>query len=92
MQLLDGKKPSNIVKSKKNGNANANFYDPDDLIKKICLLPIDYCQTLCDIGDNLGISPETVCALVKTKKLHKKRRNLKLRLTEAHKENCLSWI
>ena len=92
MQLLDGKKPLDIVKSKKNGNANANCYDPDDLVKKICLLPINYCQTLRDISDNLGISPETVCALVKTKKLQKKRHNLKLRLTEAHKESCLSWI
>ena len=92
MQLLDGKKPLEIVKLKKNGNANANCYDPDDLVKKICLLPINYCQTLCDIGDNLGISPETVWTLVKTKKLQKKRRNLKPRLMEAHKENCLNWI
>ena len=35
MQLLDGKKPSDIVKSKKNGNANAKCYDPDDLVKNL---------------------------------------------------------
>ena len=41
MRLLDGKKPLDIVKSKKNGNANANCYDPDDLVKKfICFLLI----------------------------------------------------
>ena len=72
MQLLDGKKPLEIVKSKKNGNANANCYDPDDLVKKICLLPINYCQTLHDIGNNLGISPETIWALVKTKNYKRK--------------------
>ena len=81
-----------ILLNPKNGNANANCYDPDDLVKKICSLPINYCRTLRDIGNNLGISPETVWALVKTKKLQKKRRNLKPRLTEAHKENCLNWI
>ena len=35
MQLLDGMKPSNIVKSKEIGNINAKRYDPDDLVKKI---------------------------------------------------------
>ena len=41
MQLLDGKKPLDIVKSKKNGNANANCYDPDDIVKKfVCFLLI----------------------------------------------------
>ena len=60
--------------------------------KKNCSLPINYRWTLRDIGDNLGISPETVRALVKTKKLQKKRRNLKPRLMEVHKENCLNWI
>ena len=56
------------------------------------MLPINYCRTLHDIGDNLEISPETVWALVKTKKLCKKRRNLKPHLTKEHKENCLHWI
>ena len=40
MQLIDGKKSLDIVKSKKNDNANAKRYDPDDLVKKICCLLI----------------------------------------------------
>ena len=86
MQLLDGKKPLEIVKFKKNGNVNAKGYGPNDLIKEIFLLPINYCSTLCDIGNNIGVFPETIHALVKAKKLCEKRRNLKTHLTNEHKK------
>ena len=55
------------------------------------MLPINYCFTLCNIANKIGVCPETVCALVNIKKSGK-RRNLKLCLTNWHKENWLQWI
>ena len=41
------------------------------ILSKNCSLPINYCCTLCNIANNIEICPETVLAIVKTKKPQK---------------------
>ena len=90
-RLKDGEPASQVVKSRKVGNSNSFSHDNDKLLAKLEELKPEERGTMRCLSEHLGVSLHKIYDMVRDGLIRCNRRNLKPRLSPAHRVARLQW-